>query len=319
MSPRLYLPFSDGRYTVTARMRPLGAEPHFQVDDQYHDFVQAKLESRAATRERYYRRANPRIELERALLDFALPTLAAQAPEAFAVDGLTLTNRLLGISLTFDPDTTRVVEASDPFWLGLEAIEALALQTQEDWTLLAREGDVDRTVAMHVSFPSHWRPEDKIDRSFVEVHRPVAGVDALLKAAPSIIGMMVDKGPWERFTWTLPRSPKLDEHLDVLPASYPVPAAADVGHSAWLRVERQVVQGFPAADGALFTIRLHIVPLATVVAEPGADAALAAAVRSMTPESLAYKGLADWHEPLLAYLEGVAIDQFGRSEERARR
>jgi hypothetical protein len=185
----------------------------------------------------------------------------------------------------------------------MEGIEALALQTQEDWALLAREGDADRTVAMHVSFPSHWRPEDKIDRSFVEVHQPVAGVDALLKAAPSIIGMMVDKGPWERFTWTLPRSAKLDEHLDVLPESYPVPAPEQVGENAWLRVERQVVQGFPPAEGALFMIRLHIVPLSQVVAEPGAALALAAAVRSMTPASLAYKGLADWHEQLLAYLE----------------
>ncbi|MDB5102257.1 MAG: hypothetical protein JWM80_6678 [Cyanobacteria bacterium RYN_339] len=304
MSPRLYLPFADGRYTVTARMRPLGAEPHFQVDEQYLDFIQAKQASRRAHRDRYYRRANPSLALECALLAFALPTLAADAPQVFRADGDTLENLALGLRLRFDPETACVIEASDPEYVGMAAIEALALQTQEDWALLAREGDSDRTVALHVSFPSHWRPEDKIDRSFVEVHRPVPGVDALLKAAPSIVGMMVDKGPWERFTWTLPRSSALDEHLDALPARGPIPSVEAVGRSAWLRVERQVTHGFPAAEGALFTIRLHIVPLEEAVADPAMARALASAVRSKTPDSVAYKQLQDWQEPLLAYLDG---------------
>jgi hypothetical protein len=137
----------------------------------------------------------------------------------------------------------------------------------------------------------------------VDVHRPVAGADALLKAGPSIVSMMVEKGPWERFTWTLPRSPDLDEHLDNLPALTPIPTAETAGRSAWLRVERQVTQGFPQANGALFMIRLHIVPLEDVAADPATARALAAAVRSMTPGSLAYKSLHDWHEPLLAYLD----------------
>ena len=43
--PPRYLPFSDGRYTVTARLRPLGALPHFQVDAGYLAYVGAKTEA----------------------------------------------------------------------------------------------------------------------------------------------------------------------------------------------------------------------------------------------------------------------------------
>lgn len=307
---RLYLPFSDGRYTVTARLRPLGAEPHFQVDEHYFDYLAVKAANRRDRRDEYYVRAGITPALERAIVAFVLADLPARYPDYFTREGDRLENKLLGLTLAFDDlkvvaaEGTPAVYAGVDF-VGMDAIEALALQTQEDWAAVARDGAGDTTPLIHASYPSHWRPRDKAGRSFVEVHRPVAGIDPLLKAAPSLIETMINKGPWERFTWTLPRTPDLDEHLDVVAARPQpgIPAVEDVGRSCWLRVERQVVQGFPAADGALFTIRLHILPLERVVQEPGAASALASAVRSKTEASLAYKSLADWHPVLLAWLD----------------
>jgi hypothetical protein len=312
---RLYLPFSDGRYTVTARLRPLGTEAHFQLDEHYLAYLAVKATNRRERRDEYYVRAGIKPALERAIVAFVLDNLPAQHPEYFVREGHRLENKLLGLTLDFDLDSLKVTAAEGSpavyagvDFVGLDAIEALALQTQEDWAAVARDGDGDTTPLIHASYPSHWRPRDKAGHSFVEVHRPVAGIDPLLKAAPSLIETMITKGPWERFTWTLPRTPDLDEHLDVVAARpYPgVPAVEDVGRSCWVRVERQVVQGFPDADGALFTIRLHILPLERVVQEPGAAAALASAVRSKSEASLAYKSLADWHPVLLAYLDAQA-------------
>jgi hypothetical protein len=327
--PRLYVPFADGRYTVTARLRPLGAEPSFQVDARYLEYAAGKHRNHRDARTQYHAERGLRPELARAIAAFALRTLPAEHPEAFAValddTRAILENRLLGLTLELDLAEGRVVgQRRGPAALAggekvfdgtdftrLPLLEALALQIQEDWAVVARDpatrGDV--TAAIHVSFPSHWRPEDKIGRSFVEVHAPIPGIDPLLKAAPSLVDAMIGKGPWERFTWTLPRYPHLDEHVDVVAArgKPPVPKAADAARAAWLRVERQVIQGFPEADGALFMIRLHVLPLHEVLAaEPTAAAALASAIRSKTAPQRAYKALDDWHEPLLAHLDGLA-------------
>jgi hypothetical protein len=332
-APR-YVPFSDGRYTVTARLRALGDAPHFQLDARYLAYVAAKAETHRRARGCYHVQQGLSPRLERAVATFGARALAAQHPWAFVLeeDGpqLCLVNRLLGLALTLDLAGGRVAaqrrlppllpEAAslhaETDFTALPLLEALALQTQEDWAVVARDpaSGTDTTPAIHVSFPSHWRPVDKIGRSFVAVHAPIPGIDPLLRAAPSLLETMVHRGPWERFTWTLPRHPDLDEHLDVVAhRPKPVPAASEAGASAWLRVERQVVQGFPDAEGALFLIRLHITRLDEVVGDdPAAAGALASAVRSKTPAQLAYKALDDWQEPLLAYLDAIAAGQVSK-------
>lgn len=325
-----YLPFSDGRYTVTARLRLLGDEPHFQLDARYLAYVGAKAANHRRARRDYHLQDGLSPSLERAIATFALRALPAQHPQAFksTFDGprVRFENRLLGLVLDFDLDARRIVAQArtTPLLAGgdaihaetdftaLDLLEALALQTQEDWAVVSRDPatGADTTPAIHVSFPSHWRPADKIGRPFVEVHKPIPGIDPLLKAAPSLIETMIAKGPWERFTWTLPRYPDLDEHLDVVAArpKSPPPTAAEAGTAAWLRVERQTIQGFPEEGGALFTIRLHITRLDEVVEhDPQAAAALASAVRSKTEAQLAYKALDDWREALLGYLDARAI------------
>jgi hypothetical protein len=326
-APR-YLPFSDGRYTVTARLRALGEAPPFQLDERYLAYVTAKAANHRRARASYHLQQGLSADLARAVAAFGARTLATRHPWAFALEegeaGWEFVNRLLGLTLTLDLAGGRVTaqrrippllpEAAalhaDTDFTALPPLEALALQTQEDWAVVARDPatGADTTAAIHVSFPSHWRPVDKIGRSFVAVHAPIPGIDPLLRAAPSLLETMVHRGPWERFTWTLPRHPDLDEHLDVVAGRpRPVPASAEAGAAAWLRVERQVVQGFPEADGALFLIRLHITRLDEVVGEdPMAAASLASAIRSKTEAQLAYKALDDWREPLLAYLDAIA-------------
>ncbi len=328
-TPPRYIPFADGRYTVTARLRLLGAEPHFQLDAHYPDYVAAKYANHRRARRDYHLQDGLTPALERAIAAFALRALPAQHPAAFSAtfDGprVRFENRLLGLVLEVDLDARRIVAQArtTPLLAGGEAIhaetdftaldllEALALQTQEDWAVVARDqaAGTDTTPAIHVSFPSHWRPVDKIGRPFVEVHKPIPGIDPLLKAAPSLIDTMITKGPWERFTWTLPRYADLDEHVDVVAARprTPLPTAAEAGAAAWLRVERQVIRGFPEAEGALFLIRLHLTRLDEVVEhDPPTAAALASAVRSKTEAQRAYKALHDWHEPLLEYLDTLS-------------
>lgn len=325
-APEYYVPFADGRYTVTARLRALGEDPHFRLDDRYLTYLSEKAAIRRRARADYYLQDRFSSGLHRAIAAFALDTLPRQLPQAFERSQkgghAVLHNHLLGLKLTFDLACLQVVAAervtpglpgaagvfSDIEFEGMDAFEALALQTQEDWVAVARDQsqDSDWTAALHVYFPSHWRPRDKIGRSFVDVHRPVAGIEPLLKAAPAMVASMIDRGPWERFTWTLPLDDHLDHHLD---RHYPDPCRAEdvqpaeVGDLATVRIERQVIQGFPAEEGALFMIRIYLDPLARVGADPASRQALAAAVRSMTPASLDYKALTPWRESLLKYLD----------------
>jgi hypothetical protein len=182
------------------------------------------------------------------------------------------------------------------------------LNVPEDLALVARDPESGRDwlAAAHVLSPQHWDPRDKLGRDFVAVHTPVAGSGPMNATASRLVDAVISRGPFVRFAWGVAMSDRLDHH----PAAPP-----DVDRSgstrfdpdgAFLRVERQTLTGFPAARGALFTIRPYTYSLQEAVADGHHARSLAAALRTMTPEQVVYKGLTTLLPDLLAWLDRQA-------------
>ncbi len=72
----------------------------------------------------------------------------------------------------------------------------------------------------------------------------------------------------------------------------------------YLRIERQVIWGFPAVEAALFTIRTYFQDVKVMKKQfPGQCDQLRAAIQSMSPASLHYKGLVHQWQDILAWLD----------------
>jgi hypothetical protein len=321
-----YFPLAHGRYDVAAGLKPLGDKPNFEIDGDYLAYMQAKAASWLDDPGKYHLEAGFEAGLHGAIAEFAMVALARTYPTYFTFapgEAAVFHNHLLGLKATFAADTRRVQNVARTQALlsggeavyagfdfsGLPAFTFLALQTQEDWavTAVSPEG-AESLQALSISFPNHWRPEEKIGRSFAEVHVPVAGIAPLVKAAPALIETMIHKGPWERFAWGVATDTVLNHHPDNPddPARTLTDySPAGAGRGTWLRIERQTLVGFPLHRGALFTIRTYFTPVAQVAADPERRQALASAVRGMSDEAVAYKGLVKLRPPLLQYLEGA--------------
>jgi hypothetical protein len=177
----------------------------------------------------------------------------------------------------------------------------LQLAFAEDFAIVdARDG---RIPWLAVALPSHWAPEEKVGRPFAEVHAPVADGERLRQASAGLLALVTGRERWERFVWTVTGHPRLHAH----------PQRVDRGAGAafdaamcWWRTERQTFVPLPALRQAVFTILVEVVPLATAIATPGRATRLHAAIASMTPAVLEYRGLAAMRDPLLAWLAGVA-------------
>ena len=157
-------------------------------------------------------------------------------------------------------------------------------------------------TTLHVLLPEKWNPLDKIGRNFAEVHAPVAGSGPMIATAPKLIDAVTMRGPFARFVWGVTPSGRLDHH----PNGPPEPELTGDPARFFLRVERQTLHGFPGQGGALFTIRAYLYPLSELLDTPERAAALAAGVRSMTPEQLRYKGLTRFEPALLNWLDARA-------------
>jgi hypothetical protein len=327
--PTLYRPFMEGRYSVSAGLFRLGAQPipwredgqperhTFTLDREYPRFIAGKVAAHRRGIHEYAGEAGLTPDLREAALAHVAGALAADSDGAVHWDGQTLRNDLLGWEADLDPrwgavSAVRRFPAPHASLTDgirpLHVLDFLGLNAQEDLAIIARDERGDWLAATHVLLPQHWDPRDKLGRDFVAVHAPVAGSGPMNATAPRLVDAVITRGPFVRFAWGLSMSDRLDHH----PAAPPdADRHADTRfdpEQAFLRVERQTLTGFPEADGALFTIRPLTTPLRQAVVTAEHARALSQALRSMTPEQIRYKGLETILHDALSWLSVQSID-----------
>ena len=181
----------------------------------------------------------------------------------------------------------------------------LSLAFAEDFAII--DGADARIPWLAVCLPSSWAPEDKVGRPFAQVHAPVADNDTLIAAAGHLVRLVTGGDRWERFVWTLVDAPMLARHpARGAPARWNAAWTADaLADATWFRSERQTF--IPVADTrlAVFTIHVEVRPLRAVVTSAARASQLHAALATMRPAVLAYRGLAPARERLLAWLAGI--------------
>ncbi len=182
----------------------------------------------------------------------------------------------------------------------------VALAMQEDFVILKQEADTLRTEYLSVCFPSRWDPREKLGLDFAAIHAPVADNQILIAAGQSIMTMAFMKQPMLRHVWLIVPSASLDQHPDKNEKwwSETLRDMSPLLPNLFFRVERQTTWPLPHLQRAVFFIRVMMSPLVDVMAStPGRAAELAASLRSMTPEVVAYRGMTDAMPRLLAELD----------------
>lgn len=179
----------------------------------------------------------------------------------------------------------------------LELARAFGLACAEDLVVLRRRDGRATAELLAVAFPSGWAPRELAGADLTALHAPVADGERLRRASGALSEALLTKGPYEQAVWGLQPHGRLDcdpSARDAAPPSRPAP------EHWWLRTERQTTLPLPALGRALFVIAPRVAPLTGLTGQQRAE--LAAAVRSMSPEALAYKGIAGVREDLLAWL-----------------
>jgi hypothetical protein len=162
----------------------------------------------------------------------------------------------------------------------------LGLGLVEDFAVMRVDASgADRIVWLHACFPSGWRPEHVVGRSFSQIHAPIPAIELVLRKAPSLVEAMVTRGPYVRFVWTISADAELDHHPDEGTRR----SMSDQSARGFLRVERQTIVPLAEVKGCVFLIRTYLYGFDEL--SPEQRGILAEAVRLMPPELAAYKGL----------------------------
>jgi hypothetical protein len=272
-----YLAFREGAGHLRVGVRALGARDWLEVDDDRDAQLALKqelLRSRGGE-----------------LLAW-LPATEAAAREVLdaIVDDLHAHH---GIEVEPDPSVGHPIDAA-----GRLVQEDLCLHVVRDGVMVL--------AAASVCFPAKWSVRDKIGKPVRAVHGPVPGYDEALGSPVDrvLAGLSAGRGLW-RINWSVDTSGALCQPGPQRPAD---PTTLDPA-ALWLRVERQTLRRFPVHGSVLFTIRTYQQTLASLAEHADACRDLAATIRGLPPEMLAYKDLTEIGDVVATWLERAGPDE----------
>lgn len=300
-----YFPFEQDSYAMALGVRALRPdETLIEVDEAHYAGELARKASMLATNLRARFQAEPGTEPQQwETVTELLPLMASQHPRHFAleVEGgrWRWHNRLLGTETRFTPGDEGSLPQAPLDWLGR--------QVQEDLLLMDGTREGLPLVAGQLCFPSMWSLEEKLGRPVLDIHAPVPGFVEKLGASTTRLMKGLKPGrAVTRCNWAL----TVTDRMDLEPWSLPEwrhlfegITAENAGERCYLRLERQTLSLLPRTGAILFTIHTYRAPVAREVEDPARRRRLANVLRTVPVDTLTYKRITPFLEPLLAWLD----------------
>ncbi|MBC7396607.1 MAG: DUF3445 domain-containing protein [Bdellovibrionales bacterium] len=324
----MYFPYLKGRYEVAPGLLSLekdfgnGAwdQKLFQVGPDFETFRAQKLQNRRNEALSKYVCFSPSADFLAVgqIVEFMAQQLVREYPLEFkfqsGAEGFQFENTRTGEILQFHAKNDSVLVLRGEVQYE-NAWHAIGTQVPEDLAIWKLNADGSEEIeALHLNAPNHWAAEDKVGKSFAAVHQPVAHIEKIVPWAVQILEGIIEKGPYVRFAWGVGTDSRLNHHPK---PSAGIPESLWAGRlfdeanpSLFIRVERQVLWGFPGLNRALFTIRTYFQNVEELACtHPLALRGLIDAIDSMTPQSLHYKGLSQNKDRVKHWLNSLLSEK----------
>jgi hypothetical protein len=316
----MYYPYQKGRYEVAPGLLPLkSGEKLFEIGDDFSTFrSQFELNRSREPVSKYVclsegthgPAADP--AAVGAIAAFMARKLAEEYPAQVSViesaDHLEFKSAFTGDAFTLIPSRNEVTSMKGHLSY-VSAWDAMGAQVPEDLAIWRLNDDgTEHLEGLHLNAPNHWAALEKVGRSFAAVHVPVAHIEKIVPWAVNLLDGILKKGPYTRFAWGVGTDSRLNHHPEAAPGVDPKEWHGRSFNpnepKLYARVERQVLWGFLDSKRALFTIRTYFHDMEKMKAErPEAVKGLIDAIESMSPQSLAYKGLVHDKENVVGWLK----------------
>ena len=301
-------------YSTKPGLKKLEDEKHFIIDEMLPLYKNEKEDARLENLGKYYRERETTkntafADIHKGNQDFLMKTITMWMAEQLAKEYehiefrnegkyYVLDNEITGESVWADERLKVVQILKSPICTCskqcsgcdyptpyVNLFDALCSQIQEDVCIMQN----DELVASHVCLPSWWSVEEKMGANMAQIHSKVPGMNDT--SYKQIWNACLNKGPFIRFNWGLTDTMVLNQH-----------PTKKIGKdfnkdSIYLRIERQVLQGFPVVQSLLFLIRTFVTDVKTLTKEQRAT--MVTAIENMTDEELEYKGLTDKRERVI--------------------
>lgn len=309
-----YFPIQSGPFEFKPGLRALKPEPSaaterlLQIDTEWPHYRAEKLAARRERLDKYLCQHQLTPTAASCATRYLIHQLRCEYPDYFELEQqderATLHCHLSGERLHFDSQLALTGCESEVVPRYAHALDALCCQIQEDLAITGIKDGQDAITLLHLCLPNYWSAEEKIGHSFLNVHMPVPGMERINRQSGALLTTLMQRGPFERFTWGLTSDTRLNHHPEAPPG---IAAAEWRGRcfdpqqpQLWLRIERQITIALPEVNSFIFTIRTYLRDVKSLtVMELNR---LMDAINTMPVEIQHYKGIAAHRGEITEYL-----------------
>jgi len=203
----------------------------------------------------------------------------------------------------FSKDSIYIESTNDLYDLNQfkNPIELASLLVQEDLVLMSSKEDKFYLEAASLSAPSHWSLTEKFSKSLMDLHDGVPGYkEDIGKRVDEIFNKLPTERILERYNWSIYDDPKLFQPVHSKPF---VEFRETIPNKLFLRVERQTIRKLPKYGSVLFTIRVHVDPIESILNDKHTLKSLKMAVENLSGPMKEYKSINQFEKILLEWLE----------------
>jgi hypothetical protein len=292
--PFLHTPYASGKPSFSIGLAPIDLADWIEQDELLVEQLALKETILAQERAAAFAALAGSEAGQAEVLQLLAVHLSARYPEVYRREGEAL--RIL-------PADRRIALEGAPTLLTASRL------VQEDLLLMRRDDEGWRLVAGSLCFPSTWVLAEKIGRPMDAIHAPVSGYAGKMAGMVArIFDNLKAEQPVERFNWSIYGDARLRHAQSKQDPLQRFPPGQSVSQ-AHIRVERQTLRRLPLSGDILFTVRVHVDPAAAFSADArGRELARAlhGQLGALSPDELAYKGIAEARERLLGALAALA-------------
>ena len=287
MRPPIHQPFKDGRGGIEIGLKPIEDRDWLEIDELFNQEIQDKLTLIEERRSEVIVSNKNSLGSQRELLNIVLEHLSTYHSEIYDVQKSCITSKKNDQTLFYD-------DFKDP-------IELASLVVQEDLVIMHPIKDVFYLEAASVCAPTRWSLTDKYKKSLSEIHAEVPNYQEKLDTrVGKIFKNLPDNRIFERFNWGIVDSPELYQPIN---SKTLVEIENTNPEDLFIRSERQTIRRLEKNRSVVFTIRVHVDPISSILDTNDLKEDLFKAIINLEEPMKNYKVIKPFEEKLLEWLK----------------
>jgi len=282
-----HTPYLDGQGGVKIGLSPISESAWLELDNKFEEEILLKKNLLNTNRDDVLQISEGSKDEQEEILESILNYL-----QKFHSD-----------KYTFSKDSIYIKSTNDLYGLNQfkNPIELASLLVQEDLVLMSSKEDEFYLEAASLSAPSHWSLTEKFSKSLMNLHDGVPGYkEEIGKRVDEIFNKLPTERILERYNWSIYDDPKLFQPVHSKPY---VEFRETIPNKLFIRVERQTIRKLPKYGSVLFTIRVHVDPIESILNDKHSLKSLKMAVENLSGSMKEYKSINQFEKSLLDWLQ----------------